>query len=87
MNDDEKYLGNPIVRKKNKNNNSQSLISKVKCRIRSCLAHLLSQAGSTLIKSVASTIPIYNMLVLQLPSKAINTMDKKFRKFFWGGLP
>ena len=41
MNDDEKYLGNPIVRKKNKNNNSQSLISKVKCRIMSWPAHLL----------------------------------------------
>lgn len=85
MNDDKKYLGNPLVVKRNKSSSFQSLIFKVKSRIMTWQIPLLSQAGkNTLIKSVVSAIPVYNMSVLQIPSKTIESIEKMFTKLFWG---
>ena len=42
MNDDEKYLGNPLFIKRNKSNSFQSLISKVKSKFMTWHIHLLS---------------------------------------------
>lgn len=43
---------------------------------------VLSQPGrNTLIKSVVSALPVYNMLVLQIPNKTLNSMDKMMKKF------
>lgn len=79
----DKYLGNPIIMRRNRNSSSLALIDKVKYRIFSWQTRFLSQAGrSNLIKSVATTIPVYNMFVLLLPPKTTDTMDKMFRKFF-----
>lgn len=46
---------------------------------------VLSQAGrNTLVKSIVSFLPVYNMSVLQLPSKTLDSLDKMMRKF-WSG--
>lgn len=83
LNERDKYLGNPIIMRRNKNSSSLALIDKVKYRMFSWQTCFLSQEGrSTLIKSVTTTIPVYNMSVLQLPPKTTDTMDKMFIKFF-----
>ena len=43
-----------------------------------------SQADrNTLIKFVASANPVYNMLVLHLPTKTSDSIDKMLRAFWW----
>lgn len=84
----ERYRRNPLILNRNRNSNFQSLVAKIKCKIMSWQIPLLSQAGrSTLIKSAASAIPIYNMFVLQHPSRTIATVDKMFRNSFGATLP
>ena len=71
--------------RRNKNLSFEALINKIKSRISSWQIPLLSQAGrNTLIKSVASAILIYDMPVLRLPNKTIDTIDKMLRSFWWG---
>lgn len=45
----------------------------------------MSQAKrNVLIKSIASAIPVYSMLVLQLSKNIINIIDKSLIRFWWG---
>ena len=61
MDKDEKYLGNRLSLKRNRHLGFESLTNKIKIRI-SSWQPLVSQAGrNTLIKSVASAIPVYNV--------------------------
>lgn len=85
MNESEKYLGNPILFKRHKNLCFDSLISKIKKKIQSWQANVLSQAGrNILVKSIVSSLSVYNMSVLQLPKETLNSMDKMMRKLWWG---
>lgn len=81
----ETYLGNSLIINKNKNSNFQNLINKIKCRIMPWQLPLLSKTGrSTLIKKVASSIPVYNMSVFKLPYEISEMIDELFRNFFLG---
>ena len=86
MTENEKYLGNPINFKGKKGKTFEPILDKVRSRIKSWQAPLLSQAGrNTLIKSVASSIPLYNMSVLRLPKLTTEELDRIYQKFWWGG--
>lgn len=37
----------------------------------------------TLLRSVLSSIPIYYMLLFQMPMRVVRQPEKLFRKFFW----
>ena len=81
----EEYLGNPINFKGKKGKIFEPILDKVRSRIKSWQAPLLSQAGrNTLIKTVASPIPVYNMSVLRLPKLTTEELDRIYRKFWWG---
>lgn len=81
----EKYLENPLTINRWKSTSFESLLSKIKSKINTWKAPLLSQTSrNVLIKSVVSTIPIYNMSMLQLPKDASDWIDKYVRKFLWG---
>lgn len=70
MNDSEQYLGNPIHFKRHKNLCFDSLMLKIKKKIQSWQANALSQAGGNIqVKSIISSLSVYNMSVLQLPKR------------------
>lgn len=85
MSSNEKYLGNLPRFGKNKAEVFNLLINKVKAKIRSGQASLLSLVGRiTLIKSVVSAILVYNMPVVRFPRKNSKKVDKIYRRFWWG---
>lgn len=85
MNESERHLGHPILFKSNKNLCFDTLILKIRKKTRSWQVNVLSQAGrNTLLKFVVSSLPVYDMLALQLPNKTILSMDKMMRNFWWG---
>lgn len=68
MKKEEKFLGNSRMIKRNRTQSFENLMTKIKNKTISWQAPLISQARiKTLIKFVASTIPVYNMSILQLP--------------------
>lgn len=81
----EKYLGNSIFLNNHKDTSFESLFNKIQIKNQSWQISLLSQARrSTLIKSFALAILVYNMFVQQFLYKIIETIDKLFRKFWQG---
>ena len=81
--DNEKYLGDPLIIGKNNCKTFEPLINRVKSKVKSWQAPLLSQAGrNTLIKSVASTLPVYTISILRLPKKIAYDLDDTYRKFW-----
>lgn len=86
MNESERYLGNPILFKRNKNLCFDTFILKIRKKTRPWQVNVLSQAGrNTLLKSVVSSLSVYDMSALQLPNKTLLSMDKMMR-YFGGGL-
>lgn len=70
-------LGNPLLVRKRKSVTFEFIVNKVKSKIASWKAHLLSKAGRNVqIKYVASTILVYNMFVLQLLKNTTDQIDK-----------
>jgi hypothetical protein len=54
-------------------------------RISGWKSKLLSQAGkTTLIKSVANSIPTYSMSLFKFPKSLCQDLDSASRKFWWG---
>lgn len=86
MNKDDKYLGNPLVLGRWKSTSYDSLVLKIKSKINLWKSVHLFQAGrNTLVKSVTSALPIYNMSILKFSKDTIDEMDKLLYKFWWGG--
>ncbi|KAK9287687.1 hypothetical protein L1049_016125 [Liquidambar formosana] len=80
-----KCLGLPLFIGNSKRLAFGELISRVKSRITGWKARTLSQTGkSTLIRSVASTIPNYTMSTFLLPNNICATLDACYRNFWWG---
>lgn len=85
MNEDDRYLGHPLFIKRNKYRSFEALLVKIRNRINSWQPLLLSQVGrNTLIKFVASSVPIYYTSVFQLPSQSIVEIYKMFQKILVG---
>jgi hypothetical protein len=80
-----KHLGLPLFFKRNKSLAFEDLKSKILNRISGWKAKLLSQAArTTLIKTVANSIPSYAMSIFLLPKAFCLSLDSVFRKFWWG---
>jgi hypothetical protein len=80
-----KYLGLPLLFGKAKNEAFKDLLGKVSGKIDGWRAKTLSQAGcSVLIKSVAATIPSYAMSSFLLPLSLSLSLDRIFKKIWWG---
>jgi hypothetical protein len=80
-----KYLGLPLFFGKAKFAAFKDILEKVSGKIEGWCAKTLSQARRTvLIKSVATTIPSYAMSTFLLPTSLGSSLDRIFKKFWWG---
>nr|XP_025664883.1 uncharacterized protein LOC112763420 [Arachis hypogaea] len=80
-----KYLGVPILHSKVTKHTFEGIINKLHVRLNSWKASSLSLAGrTTLVKSVLSSMPIYNMHSALLPTATCNSIDRICRNFIWG---
>jgi exonuclease III len=80
------YLGLPIFRKRAYSRDWIPLLDKFKAKIQAWGFSWLNLAGKTvLIKSVLSSLPIFQFSVFLAPSGIIKKMEAFIRKFFWKG--
>jgi hypothetical protein len=71
-----------------KSTSFNDIIEKIQSRVSGWKSKTLSQAArTTLISSVATSIPSYTMSFFQLPKKICNSIDSLFRNFWWGSQP
>uniref|UniRef100_A0A803NK38 Reverse transcriptase domain-containing protein n=1 Tax=Cannabis sativa TaxID=3483 RepID=A0A803NK38_CANSA len=85
-NGEEKHLGNPFVFKRRKREEYMFLKEKVMKRIEGWKAKLLSFAGrTTLVKSVALSIPLYVMSTNKIPVSTCRDIERAIRKYWWTG--
>lgn len=85
MENNEKYVGDPLFLNERKDASFEFLVQKIKIKKGTWKTTLLCQANrNTLIKYVSSSLPIYHMSVLLLPRKTTNQIDKALRKFWRG---
>jgi hypothetical protein len=79
------YLGLPFIIGKSKKETFQPVLDKVLNKIEGWQAKTLSQAGRTvLIKANVAAIPSYTMSTYMLPISLCNTLDRGFKKIWWG---
>jgi hypothetical protein len=81
-----KYLGVPIFKSKPKSSHWFPLLDKIKARIQAWGVAWLNLAGKlVLIKSVLTSILIYQSSILLAPSGFINKIESILRRFLWKG--
>lgn len=81
-----KYLGVPTINGRTSKREFQYLVEKVNGKLAGWKAKTLSIAGrTTLIKSALSSIPYYTMQSTKLPRSICDDIDRKSRRFLWGG--
>lgn len=81
----EHYLGLPTVAGKDKRKLFRGLYDRVWQRVQGWEGRLLSKAGKEiLIKAVTQAIPIYTMIVFQLPIGTCKEMNRWIEGFWWG---
>lgn len=81
---EEKYLGCPIAVEGNKA--FDYLVEKFENRLNNWKSKCLSHVGRLiLIKSVLSSLPIYAMGTIILPTRVVKKLTAIARNFFWGG--
>ncbi|XP_030495226.2 uncharacterized protein LOC115711025 [Cannabis sativa] len=86
LNREDKFLGNPILLSGSKVRDFGFLVDKMARRIEGWKSRLLSLAGrSTLIQSVAMSVPIYTMSTFLIPKSICADLDKLVRRFWWKG--
>ena len=80
------YLGNILFIGKNKREAFQRIKQRVIDKLSGWKVRLLSAAGrGTLIRAVASSIPVYSMSTFLFPKSVSLEMDKAVRKFWLCG--
>ena len=80
------YLGVPIFKSAIKPANWNPIIDKLKAKIQNWGAGWLTLAGKlVLLKSVLSSIPIYQTSILLAPASVINKIESILKKFLWEG--
>jgi hypothetical protein len=80
-----KYLGIPLFLHSSKKTSFMEIKDRIFAKITSWKARLLSQAArTTLVKSVANTIPTYVMSLFHLPKNLCSSINAGLRKFWWG---
>jgi len=81
-----KYLGLPIIAGGNKRALWSDLISKIKTKIAAWGGYWSIKGGKvTLIKSVLSALPIYQVAFLLAPQSVTEKISKLLRDFLWQG--
>ncbi|XP_028055196.1 uncharacterized protein LOC114259389 [Camellia sinensis] len=80
-----KYLGSPLLHKRVTKSTFNDILEKMKTKLSGWKAKNLTMAGrATLIQSVTSAIPSYNMQTMELPRKLCDEIDKLNGNFLWG---
>ncbi|XP_071697663.1 uncharacterized protein [Rutidosis leptorrhynchoides] len=80
------YMGLPVGSRMNKLNDWKPIIEKFRIRFAEWKARSMSFGGRlTLIKSVLTSLPLYNFSLFRAPTCVINCLESLRRKFFWGG--
>lgn len=80
-----KYLGLPMVIGRSKNKAFIDVKNKVMAKVAGWNMRSLSQAGrTTLIKVVATAMPLYNMSTFLLPKGWCEENDRLLKDFWWG---
>ena len=81
-----RYLGVPVIHGRVTTSTFQDVITRVDKRLAGWKTKCLSLAGrTTLIQSTIAAIPAYVMQSAKLPCSLCDTLDKKIRRFLWGG--
>ncbi|XP_041025387.1 uncharacterized protein LOC121265784 [Juglans microcarpa x Juglans regia] len=81
----ESYLGLPSYVGKKKSKAFNSILNKIRSRIRNWKVKLLSQAGNEiLLKAVIQAIPNYNMRIFKIPKAILKEINSIMQKFWWG---
>ena len=81
------YLGFPLGDHMNKRSAWKPVVEKIRNRLASCKAKILSKAGRlTLIKSVLNSLPVYYMSMFKMPKAIALKIVSLRRKFFWSGV-
>ena len=76
----------PIFKGKSKASYFQPIIDKIKVKLASWKASLLTFAGRLqLVKSVVHNMLIYSITIYSWPSSLIKELEKYFRNFIWSG--
>ncbi|XP_074290991.1 uncharacterized protein LOC141617725 [Silene latifolia] len=80
------YLGMPIINGRVTRDTFDYVVQRVDKRLSGWKAKNLSLAGrTTLIQSTLSPIPAYAIQTAKLPRAICDDLDKKTRRFLWGG--
>ncbi|KAK0580349.1 hypothetical protein LWI29_000920 [Acer saccharum] len=79
------YLGVPLIHSRITKSTYKEILEKSQQRLASWKSASLSFAGRcTLIKAVASALPIYAMQSIKIPTEMCAKLDKLNRDFLWG---
>lgn len=79
-----KHLGLPLLIPRSKYHALDDLKERLFTKLSSWKAKLLSQAGhATLIRSVASSLPVYPMSCFLLPLRLCAEVDRSLKNFWW----
>ena len=85
-NDFGKYLGVPTLHGRVTKATFQEVLNRVDRRLAGWKAKCLSLAGrTTLIQATINAIPAYTMQTSRIPRSVCDELDKKIRRFLWGG--
>lgn len=80
------YLGMPLSTKRLRKAHLQSIIDKVLLKLPKWQGNLLSFGGRlVVIKSVLSTMPVYQLMEMKLPKWVLTAIGKRRRSLLWSG--
>jgi len=81
-----KYLGVPTLHGRSTRAQFQYVLERIDNRLAGWKTSCLSLAGrTTLIQSTIEAIPSYTMQTIKLPRSLCDDIDRKIRRFLWGG--